>query len=91
METRMERYAKYRAEIRRMTPEQFAAIKEGASNASEPQDNFSYKPLEESHTDNSPYRLYLAHRNRFLWVKILALVLVVAGFIVWWFLMQGRK
>ncbi len=90
METRKERYSKYREQIRHMREEDFP--KKGAAEAAESDSGTTFVPTEVSDQSSviSPYALYLRHRHRMLAVKIVALVLVIAGFAVWWILMQGR-
>ncbi|MBE6126782.1 MAG: hypothetical protein E7182_02245 [Erysipelotrichaceae bacterium] len=95
METRMERYAKYREQIKRMAPEDFAPKKEtDAEEAKEHPLDFSYAESEQTgdgKANTAPYALYLRRRRRFLVAKIVALIVVIGLFILWWFLMQGRK
>ena len=91
----MERYFKYREQIKRMAPEEFSSKKvekedaESAKEATLP--NFTTSMDEGGKAKSSPYYLYLRKRKRWFVIKLIALGLVVAGFIVWWFLMQGRK
>lgn len=87
METRKERYAKYREQIRHMRDGEFPKASTGedvsaASNAT--------VTVSESSGDMMPYALYLRHRRKMLAFKVLAFVLATSGFVVWWFLMQGR-
>lgn len=90
METRRERYAKYREQIRHMREDDFP--KKG--NASSDSTDLSAAPVpaevSEQSSVVSPYALYLQHRHKMLAVKIVALVLTIAAFAVWWILMQGR-
>ncbi len=87
METRKERYAKYREQIRHMRDGEFPkpSSEEGVSNASN-----GGATVSEQSGAMMPYALYLRHRRRMLAFKVFAFVLAVAGFVVWWFLMQGR-
>ena len=98
METRMERYAKYRESIKRMAPDQFPPRKsEPINSSSSDNEDFpvpTYESLMEEGKENArtgPYSLYLKRRRRNLAIKLIVLVLVAAGFLVWWFLLQGRK
>ena len=95
METRMERYAKYREQIKRMAPEDFVTKKEtDEEDTKENPLDLSYAEREQvgdGKGNSAPYALYLRRRRRFLVAKIVALVVVIGLFIVWWFLMQGRK
>lgn len=96
METRMERFARYREEIKRMAPERFPTRKESegefesAKEATLPQ-HFSPGDEEGRESKSGPYYLYLRRRKKMFAVKIIALILVVAVFAIWWFLLQGRK
>ena len=91
----MERYAKYREQIKRMAPEQFSSKKveqedvDSAKEATIP--SFTSTTDGQSKSKSGPYYLYLRRRKRWFAVKVIALVLVVAAFVVWWFLLQGRK
>lgn len=91
----MERYFKYREQIKRMAPEEFSSKKvekEDADSAKEATlPNFVTTTDDGEKTKSSPYYLYLRKRKRWFVIKLVALGLVVAAFIVWWFLMQGRK
>ncbi len=100
METRMERYAKYRESIKRMAPEEFEPRKIDSSaeaavkDATLPDLSFSYDAAlqeEGSHNRTGPYSLYLKRRKRWLLIKAICLLVVATIFIVWWFLLQGRK
>lgn len=92
----MERYARYREQIKRMAPEQFAAAKGKSVPTPADSEDFSTPfgdlvASAESRSHSAPYMLYLKRRRRFLVAKFVALGIVVVGFIVWWFLLQGRK
>ena len=90
METRMERYAKYREQIRRMPESDFPRPADSSANADDRED----APIgeeEERRGASAPYRLYLNHRRNWFLVKVGLLVVAVGLFILWWFLMQGRK
>ena len=100
METRMERYAKYRESIKRMAPEEFAPRKSGmakpktTNEIAAPEFDFSFDPLLENggeKTNSGPYSLYIKKRKRWLIIKLVCLVVVAGAFVAWWFLMQGRK
>lgn len=95
METRMERYAKYRESIKRMAPEEFETrkgVKKDPEQA-ESLPDYSYDSAIQEGVENEssgPYSLYLRRRRKWLILKVVCLVLAIAGFLVWWFLMQGR-
>lgn len=97
METRMERYAKYRDQIRRMPPEQFQSKKvaksdlDAAKDAVAPELSITDGGNGKTGRNSAPYSLYLKRRKRWLVVKIVALVLAVGAFVLWWFLLQGRR
>ena len=89
----MERYAKYREQIRRMTPEEFPTP-EDAPRSAEAAESTSPLPFEEARDDSAtggPYALYLSKRKVWLAIKIILFLLAVAGFVIWWVLMQGRR
>lgn len=91
----MERYAKYREQIKRMAPEQFSSKKveqedlDSAKEATIP--SFASAADEQRKSKSGPYYLYLRKRKRWFVIKVIALVIVVAAFVTWWFLLQGRK
>ena len=81
----MERYRKYRDEIRNMAEESFPQAKSGSPLPKGME--FDSDPAGK----NSPYHLY-AKRLRKRTLILLGLFLLCAvGFIVWFFLLQGRK
>ena len=90
METRMERYAKYREQIRHMREEDFPKKGNADNTSSDSVATFAPAEVSEQSAIVSPYGLYLRHRHKMLAVKIVALALVIAAFAVWWILMQGR-
>ena len=93
----MERYAKYRAQIKRMAPDQFASKKvtpedeEAAKESSSMASVISTDDGLVGNGNTGPYSLYLKRRKRLFLIKIILFVVVVAAFVVWWFLLQGRK
>ena len=96
----MERYAKYREQIKRMPPEQFTTFKpkkkelEEAGEAQPAEVSFSYGAKETPSKEKSksgPYSLYLKKRKHWFWIKVGCFVIVVGLFILWWFLLQGRQ
>ena len=100
METRMERYAKYREQIKRMPSEQFASYKtnksdlEAAKEAVPAVDSLSggsTSSAPKSKGNSGPYSLYLRKRKRWLLIKLVSFVVVAGIFVLWWFLLQGRK
>ena len=97
METRTERYAKYREEIKRMPD----SVKPGASSSKmaevlASQDSSSaitfgaaLTPM--SAKNSAPYRINLKRKRIAFVLKALAFLVVVAGFVLWWYFLQGRK
>ncbi len=87
----MERYARYREQIRRMPESDFP--RQGVSASNEPEETEVGAPSlkERGEGQTSPYSLYLHQRRVWFIVKVALLVVAVALFILWWFLMQGRK
>ncbi len=85
METRMERYRKYRDEIRNMADESFPQAKKTPS--------FPEQPELDSDPSgkNSPYYLYAKRLRKRTLILLGLFLLCVVGFIVWFFLLQGRK
>lgn len=87
METRMEKYQKYREEIRHMAEESFPQAKA----------NLSASPRVAGLEDdgpvgkNSPYYLYAKRLRKRTLILLGVSVLFAVGFIVWFFLLQGRK
>ncbi len=90
METRKERYSKYREQIRHMREEDFPKGKRTShsENASGSQDNAAV--VSQQPSSMLPYDLYLNHRHKMVALKIIAFAIAVAAFVVWWILMQGR-
>ncbi len=83
----MEKYQKYREEIRHMAEESFPQAK--AKLSAPPQ----MAGLEDDGPvgKNSPYYLYAKRLRKRTLILLGAFVLFVVGFIVWFFLLQGRK
>ena len=88
METRKERYSKYREQIRHMREGEFPKVDNGATSVAAEGGDVPSVPNQLGTI--LPYELYLRHRRKMLVFKVLALALVIAGFVVWWFLMQRR-
>lgn len=88
METRKERYSKYREQIRHMREGEFPKVDNGAASVATEGGDVSSVPNQLGTI--LPYELYLRHRRKMLVFKVLALALAIAGFVVWWFLMQRR-
>ena len=88
METRMEKYRKFREEIRLMADESFPQS-EGRVKTSSPSDALS----EMSSVDgkNSPYHLYAKRLRKRTLIVLGLFFLALIGFAVWFFLLQGRK
>jgi len=93
METRMERYSKYREQIRRMTPEQFAALnsEDGAAPAKSPALPIPFEEEGAGKSGSAPYLLYLSRRKLWFAIKVALLILTIAAFVVWWTIMQGGR
>ena len=89
METRKERYLKYREQIRHMREEDFPKEKT-SSTANEGTSQITVGAVSDQLGAILPYQLYLKHRRKLLAIKIVTFVLVAGGFVVWWFLMQRR-
>ena len=100
METRKERYSKYRQEILRMPKESFG--KNGSfcrkMNADElssisslgtPESSIYYmnenEPSYSSEKNRTPYLIYLKKRRAFLWLKVSILVLTIVFLILLYF------
>ena len=88
METRKERYSKYREQIRHMREGEFPKVDNGTTSVAAEGGDVPSVPNQLGTI--LPYELYLRHRRKMLVFKVLALALVIAGFVVWWFLMQRR-
>ena len=92
METRMERYAKYREEIRRMPPEEFpSSTNEDGTAAAKPSSPIPFEEEGESESSGTPFMIYLSKRKFWFAVKVGLLILVIIAFVIWWVLLQGRK
>lgn len=97
METRTERYTRYRERIKNMSELEFPSTEKGKANFAAMEATLSSgaitipgeNPLS-LFQSTSPYRVYLHHKRVRLLIKIIVAVVIVAGLIVWWFLMQGR-
>lgn len=96
METRIERYAKYRQEISRMPASCFAPdgsfLGDGEANEEIPNDggispsNAKIYVDEDNEKIKAPYLAYLKRRRSLLWLKILVAVLAVIGLILMYIL-----
>ncbi len=93
----MERFAKYRDQIRHMPDAKFAKKNAKVSDGdpliegpSPDVDAFLGEEGDDKRSDG-PYALYAKRRRTILLVKLIVVALAVAGFVVWWFLLQGRK
>ena len=91
METRIERYAKYRQEISRMPASCFAPdgsfLGDGESNEQIPDSGINSNGAkkfvdEDNEKVKAPYLAYLKRRRSLLWLKILVAVLAVIGLIL---------
>ena len=90
MESRKERFATYREQIRRMPDASFPTKRSGdAEDVAVAKD--TVKPESVAETPVGPYGLYLQKRRRKTLIKVVVLLAVIVVFVVWWFLLQGRK
>ncbi len=87
METRMEKYRKYREEIRHMAEESFPQAKAKLSASPQKVELEDDAPLGK----NSPYYLYAKRLRKRTLILLGTFALLIVGFIVWFFLLQGRK
>ncbi len=87
METRMEKYQKYRDEIRHMAEESFPQAKAKLSSSPQKMEIESESPAGK----NSPYYLYARRLRKRTLILLGLFALCIIGFIVWFFLLQGRK
>ena len=87
METRMEKYRKYREEIRHMAEESFPQIKAKLSSSPQKMELEDDAPVGK----NSPYYLYAKRLRKRTLILLGVFALFVVGFIVRFFLLQGRK
>ncbi len=100
METRKERYSKYRQEILRMPKESFD--KNGSfcrkmnvnelssiSSMGTPESSISYmnenEPFYSSEKNRAPYLFYLKKRRAFLWLKLSILALIIIFLVLLYF------
>ena len=89
METRKERYAKYREQIATMPDEQF---RQSPSPLSSGDEFFSDEGgLPSSNGPRGPYSAYLRHRRISLWIKLGLFGLAIIGFVLWYFLLIARS
>lgn len=80
----MERYRKYREEIRNTADESFPQAKGPSS--------LKRMDLDDSPSGkNSPYHLYAKRLRKRTLILLGLFALFIVGFIVWFFLLQGRK
>ena len=87
METRMEKYRKYRDDIRHMADESFPQAK------GKPSLLVSEEALKDDGPSgkNSPYYLYAKRLRKRTLILLCLFLLAAVGFVVWFFLLQGRK
>ena len=96
METRAERYTRYRERIKNMSEMEFPKTKEGKKSFSEMEARLSGSAISLSGEtpnyglNNAPYRIYLKKRRRIFLLKVIVSLLLIAGLVVWYLLMQGR-
>ncbi len=83
----MEKYRKYREEIRHMADESFPQAKAALSNPSPEIGLENEAPIGK----NSPYYLYAKRLRKRTLILLGLFALLLVGFIVWFFLLQGRK
>lgn len=100
METRKNRYAKYRRDIKAMPDDSSYFLRptredrEALSLAS-PAENVASFDASEFDSDGKgntpPYEVYLRHRRIAVIAKLIVLVALVAIFVVWFYLLLGRS
>lgn len=97
METRTERYTRYRERIKNMAEMEFPKTKEGKESFSAMEAQLSGSAISVSGESvsnyglgRSPYRLYLRKRRIAFIVKVCVALLIIAGLITWGILLQGR-
>ena len=83
----MEKYRKYREEIRHMAEESFPQAKGKLSVSSSEIELDNDAPVGK----NSPYYLYAKRLRKRTLILLVIFALFIVGFIVWFFLLQGRK
>lgn len=99
METRMERYAKYREQIKRMPASGFPSRQASSDNPESTakqvpeQPAFSYEEegFANGLSKNSPYSIYARKKRINFLIKILVTAFIIGLFVAWWFLLQGRR
>ena len=95
METRMEKYRKFRDEIRHMADECFPQAEENPQlkelESRAPGAFVQQAIASQSSDKNSPYRLYAKRIRKRNLVLLGFFLAALVGFIVWFLLLQGRK
>ncbi|HBS02289.1 MAG TPA: hypothetical protein DEA63_00230 [Firmicutes bacterium] len=95
METRMEKYRKFRDEIRHMADECFPQAEENPQLkelGTKAPGAFVQQAIASKMSDKtSPYRLYAKRIRRRNLILFGFFVVALVGFIVWFLLLQGRK
>lgn len=97
METRTERYTRYRERIKNMSDMEFPRTQEGRDSFSAMEAKLSGSaismpgdPVQNYGLSNSPYLLYLKKQRKIFVLKVIFALLVIGGLVAWYILMQGR-
>ncbi len=91
----MERYKKWRDQIRHMSDAQFPQAEENEDfvkmNQTSPQQYVNEELSPKGLGKKSPYLLYRKHLRKRTLIVAGVFVLALIGFVVWFILLQGRK
>ena len=97
METRSERYTRYRERIKNMSDMEFPRTKESLDSFSAMEAKLSGSAISmpgdsvrSYGLNNSPYRLYLRKQRIYTVLKVIVALLAIGGLVAWYLLMQGR-
>ncbi len=90
METRKEHFAKYREQIAAMSEDQFRQPPAMATSEDEFFSDEGSLPSSGG-ASRGPYSAYLKHRRLAFWIKLAAFVVVLVGFVLWYFLVIARS
>ena len=93
METRTERYTRYRENIKNMAHTDFPQENGEAAMEATPSGSaisIGGNQTAEYAQSVKPYRAYLKRRRRWLIAKLVLAAAVIAGVSVWWVLLLGR-
>ena len=94
METRTERYTRYRERIKTMSEMEFPRTKEGKESFSHLEAELASASIatsqESSLANSSPYHFYLHRKRVSLVIKVVLALAIIAGLAVWFYFLQGR-